>query len=301
MCFKCLKDIHRKFSRRAEICPVRDCGKPYHSLLNMDQRAATKPSIVTDKRKYVASSTDIWGVFHVIICRRESIFLKILPVKLCGPTVSIFTYALIDDGSTVSLIDKRIVNRIGVTGERTRLSLKGISVDDGIVYLSKRVSCQIQGIPEGSKYVLQDVFAILDLRLPIQTITLKDIRSHPHLRDIDLATYDNVRPTLLLEQDNVALIVVYESKVGKKDAPAASRTKVGWALHGREKRTGFISQGFSREEENSGISEVSIFFRKKMYLVLSVKNNYSFFLQILNSIQLFFCINFHTAHPCILN
>ena len=186
--------------------------------------------------------------------------MKILPVKLCGPAVSIFTYALIDDGSTVSLIDERIADQIVITGERTRLSLKGISGDDGIVYLSKRVSCQIQGIPEGPKYVLQDVFTILNLRLPRQTITLKDTRSHPHLRDINLATYENVQPTLLLGQDNVDLIVVLESKVGKKDTPVASRTKLGWALHGREKRTGFASQGLtllSREEENSVISEVS--------------------------------------------
>ena len=57
MCFKCLNGKHRKFSCRAEMCPVRDCGKPHHSLLHMDQRAAIKPSIVTDRREYVANST----------------------------------------------------------------------------------------------------------------------------------------------------------------------------------------------------------------------------------------------------
>ncbi|GBP60270.1 hypothetical protein EVAR_14032_1 [Eumeta japonica] len=44
--------------------------------------------------------------------------LKIVPVELYGPEGSMKVHALLDEGSTVTLIDEQVANRIGAKGRR---------------------------------------------------------------------------------------------------------------------------------------------------------------------------------------
>ena len=59
-----------------------------------------------------------------------------LPVRAIGPATSVEIYALIDDGSTVSLLDAKIAVQIEVTGSRVQLMLRGINGEEAIAYRS---------------------------------------------------------------------------------------------------------------------------------------------------------------------
>ncbi|GBP73277.1 hypothetical protein EVAR_54771_1 [Eumeta japonica] len=48
-------------------------------------------------------------------------YLKIVPVELYGPEGSMKVHALLDEGSTVTLIDEQVANRIGAKGRRETL------------------------------------------------------------------------------------------------------------------------------------------------------------------------------------
>ena len=54
--------------------------------------------------------------------------LKIIPVCLCGPQTKINTFAMLDEGSTITLIDREIAHSIGVNGVLFSVSLKGIMI-----------------------------------------------------------------------------------------------------------------------------------------------------------------------------
>ncbi|GBP04388.1 hypothetical protein EVAR_88207_1 [Eumeta japonica] len=47
---------------------------------------------------------------------KKPMFLKIIPVRVAGPKKEIDTYALLDDGSTVTLIDSDLAQQLGARG-----------------------------------------------------------------------------------------------------------------------------------------------------------------------------------------
>ncbi|GBP81450.1 hypothetical protein EVAR_64017_1 [Eumeta japonica] len=73
------------------------------------------------------------------------------------------------------------------------------------------------------------------LQLAPQTIDLDTVRQYSHLHELeDELSYEKARPTILIGQDNWHLIVSREVVQKNRDQPAASYTKLGWVLHGRE-------------------------------------------------------------------
>ncbi|GBP43722.1 hypothetical protein EVAR_29703_1 [Eumeta japonica] len=53
-------------------------------------------------------------------------YLKIVPVELYGPEGSMKVHALLDEGSTVTLIDEQVANRIGAKGRRETLRVSSV-------------------------------------------------------------------------------------------------------------------------------------------------------------------------------
>ena len=106
-------------------------------------------------------------------------------MRLIGPASSIETYALIDDGSTVSLLDARLAEKIGAVGLRVQLMLRGINGEEAIAYASQTIDCKIAGVPTGSEHVLRGLFTISNLSLPTQSLTQQDTRELVHLYGIE--------------------------------------------------------------------------------------------------------------------
>ncbi|GBP61941.1 hypothetical protein EVAR_44997_1 [Eumeta japonica] len=128
-------------------------------------------------------------------------YLKIVPVELYGPEGSMKVHALLDEGSTVTLIDEQVANRIGAKGRRETL----------------RVSTQ----------------TIRNLKLAPQRVERATVAACSHLTDIaENLIYDAAAPCILIGQDNWGLIVSRQIKSGRANQPAASLTQLGWVLHG---------------------------------------------------------------------
>lgn len=151
-------------------------------------------------------------------------------MRLTGPSSHVETYALLDEGSTISLIDEDIAERIGATGPQFTLALKVVGTPEAIESRSRRVALEISG--PFRTHSLTNVHAVPNLALPAQTITARTITRYPHLTGLGVACYVDAVPTILVGQDNWPLIVTQEIRAVGKGAPAASRTLLGWALHG---------------------------------------------------------------------
>ncbi|PZC81026.1 hypothetical protein B5X24_HaOG213548 [Helicoverpa armigera] len=76
--------------------------------------------------------------------------------------------------------------------------------------------------------------SVNELSLPEQgSLNFKCV-TYDHLRDIkDDLCFASLKPDLLLGQDNYHLLFPLETLVGKPGEPCATRTPLGWCLHGR--------------------------------------------------------------------
>ncbi|HBK83094.1 MAG TPA: hypothetical protein DDZ41_05775, partial [Flavobacterium sp.] len=104
----------------------------------------------------------------------NSILLKIIPIVLKGKFSEIKSYALLDEGSTVSLMDENLANQLGLDGPNIPLTLQWTNNKINEQRDSKVVSVDISGIDKcGSKYyTLRRVKTVNNLALPSQTVNI---------------------------------------------------------------------------------------------------------------------------------
>ena len=60
-------------------------------------------------------------------------------MNVCGPKGEIATYTLFDNGSTITLVDKKLTREADVEGKNTELTITGISENERECKRSKKV------------------------------------------------------------------------------------------------------------------------------------------------------------------
>lgn len=235
LCFKCLKFRNRQHACKPKRCDTDGCTHTHHRLLHSQKQVKTEAVTSTWTRK------------------RAHAFLKVAPVTIAGPAGKIDTWALLDDGSTVTLLNDNIANQIGARGPHEQLNIEAIGDTTLQAARSRRVSVTLYG-KDGKKYQIASR-TIDGLNLSPQQVRNDDLAGCTHLQDIEhLLLTDGATPQLLIGQDNWHLLIADEMRTGRRDQPVASRTPLGWVLHGAQTRTighkvNFIQDDVSMDEQ----------------------------------------------------
>ena len=137
--------------------------------------------------------------------------LKTVPVRLSGPGGKIKTYAILDEGSTVTLVDDEVAKALGARGPVRALRIRGaggMCVNEGG---ARRVKLSVQG--ESQEEFPIEAYTVTSLQLPE-------------------ARQGGYKPRILIGQDNARLIVSRELREAPGDSRILSRTALGWVWHG---------------------------------------------------------------------
>src|SRR5277367_3568422 len=220
LCFVCLKPDHRVPNcEDREECGEDGCTSLHHKLLHNPNRMRKRSEVHTTTHTTVDESEP------------KEVLLKILPVQVSGPKGSVQTYALLDEGSTVTLMSEETANKIGVKGKVESLTLNWTDGRTKQKVAAKIVDVKIKG-KQGRNHQMNGVKVIKDLNLPLQTVSIKmaeKLGSHVSAKDL---VFRSAKPTILIGQDNCHLIISREIVSAGKNGPIASRTDLGWVLHG---------------------------------------------------------------------
>ncbi|XP_048484602.1 uncharacterized protein LOC125490188 [Plutella xylostella] len=222
LCFSCLRYRSKTHRCRKKKCGVDGCERLHHRLLHFVR--ADKPE--AKKTDAVAST---WTPM------RTKAYRKIVKVQVSGPAGVVDTCALLDDGSTVTLVDSEIVQKIGARGPIDPLYIEGVSDTSVDESASRRVALTLTGASETH---IVNARTVQKLHLAAQRVTEQDLAGCPHLEDIQHELkHADTKPGLLIGQDNWHLLMAAEVRVGQRHQPVASRTPLGWVLHGAHTRT----------------------------------------------------------------
>ncbi|XP_052750081.1 uncharacterized protein LOC128200500 [Galleria mellonella] len=225
LCFRCLKVRRFRHACKSKRCGVDECTQTHHPLLHATRQQPENEvttHVVEDKSAAVTASA------------RENdkiAFLKILPIRVTGPTGTCDTYALLDDGSTCTIIETTVAERIGATGPPAPFYMEGVAGARINAAQSTRVHFKIRG--RNSQEYTVGARTMDRLQLSPQSVPRSVIKGCPHLRDIERElVYEEGKPTVLLGQDNWHLLLAHEVRRGSDTQPVASLTDLGWVLHG---------------------------------------------------------------------
>ncbi|XP_048483902.1 uncharacterized protein LOC125490011 [Plutella xylostella] len=233
VCFRCLSSTHRGFNCRAKPCGKNGCRGSHHRLLHRDKEGEKESAEPKDTQPTNTPQQAKDKQTHSVntLCTMKG-YLKIVPLKLYGPKNTTEVYALLDEGATITLIEEEVADCIGATGPKEGLCIEGIGGHRMNEPDSRRLKLKIQG-RYARNIEKMNAYTISKLSISSQMVPHTLIEDCPHLSDIaDVITYDNVRPRIVIGQDNWHLIISQDVKSGDRNKPVASLTRLGWTLHG---------------------------------------------------------------------
>ncbi|XP_053620234.1 uncharacterized protein LOC128680823 [Plodia interpunctella] len=180
--------------------------------------------------------------------RSVQTYLKVLPVQLSGPHGEIDTYALLDDGSTITLLTSSLADKIGVAGPAAPFVIEAIAGAHIDAVNSQRVKFSIKGKYTNNKINIE-ARTIDSLNISPQSVPTEALAHCEHLQDIsDQLVYATAEPLILIGQDNWSLLIASEVRRGKLEQPVASHTPLGWVLHGQKRVCPYGRGGYMLQE-----------------------------------------------------
>ncbi|XP_063827161.1 uncharacterized protein LOC135076671 [Ostrinia nubilalis] len=228
ICFKCLEAKHLRDTCPAPACDKDDCGRAHHNLLHYSNNKHNGESATQEHEE---SQDTAETVTHVNASVRK-VLLKVLPVRVHTNNGDyIDTSALLDDGSTVTMISARLADRAGLRGRRESMRVCGPWSDNELVYDTTVLNLQLSGMD--NKIHSIKARSVNELNLPIQMCSIVDCDRFGHLRNIKdkLCNIDS-KPEILIGQDNYDLLLPLKVMSGKSHEPSATLTPLGWSIHG---------------------------------------------------------------------
>ena len=85
-----------------------------------------------------------------------------------GMFSSKFIYALLDEGSTATLVNSRIIKEIGVKSSKIDIAIKGVGSADVCIFASEKINLEISN--PFLSFSLDNVLIINNLALPEQCV-----------------------------------------------------------------------------------------------------------------------------------
>nr|XP_034825593.1 uncharacterized protein LOC117983216 [Maniola hyperantus] len=264
ICFKCLRNRHQRLDCKAP--PCRRCRRYHHVTLHSERPAPAiqqkrescnnvdfEDDRYNDEDEYFYEEPEEKIASINAAMSNGKVYLKMIPVNLYGPKGQVQVLALLDEGSTITLVDSSIAEKIGVEGKREPLTIETVGGKELKKNNSSRVKLKIKGVNSG-EIMTMEARTIDDLKLSEQEVDAEVISNCPHLVKIRKELiYAGEKPKLLIGQDNWGLIITRKLLKGKATKPVASLTRLGWVLHGFDTSANavvnFINHCRTREDE----------------------------------------------------
>lgn len=82
---------------------------------------------------------------------------------------------MVNDGSSVTLIEKESCNELGLKGDHSPNCLKWTSNTERFEHNSETLSCKISSVYNNKTYILHRIHTVDHLNLPVQTIEMNSI------------------------------------------------------------------------------------------------------------------------------
>ena len=259
VCFNCLSGGHRgEDCPRARPCGLQGCRRRHHRLLhdnvpkggalqepdkNEKQTEQTekkmpqigKKSVENDKEKLpihgaVQTSYAMGGIDSVIS-------LRTVAVELQNGDRKVKVTALLDDGSSFTLLNQQVADQLGLQGQVADMEV-GVLGGKRAQILGEMVEMEIKGIGMQEGYSLQALTTnqVTGELKPFDWTPMK--RQWEHLQDISFPkAIGRAHVDLLIGSNAPVLHTSLQERVGQIDEPVARLTPLGWTCIGPVKHS----------------------------------------------------------------
>ncbi|XP_062704495.1 uncharacterized protein LOC134286828 [Aedes albopictus] len=213
LCQVCLNDHGNAPCKFKIRCNVVECGERHHPLLH-----PFESRIVMNSH------------FHV----QGAILFRMVPVTLhCGNRM-VSTLAFLDEGASITLVERSLTDRLGAVGVHEPLTITWTADVTRDERSSTKMNLWVSG--SDGKILLKAVQTVKQLLLPKQCVVATAMKAaYRYLRDVPFSSYSSQRPGMQIGLNNLHAITPMETKLGQPGEPIAVKSKLGWEVYGPKK------------------------------------------------------------------
>lgn len=205
LCRRCLKphSFQRPCAHPVK-CTAQDCERKHHPLLHNTKKDQTENDTATKEANTKAEEVAKVEGNYTHSTNDCSALFRYLPVTLrCGEKIKQI-YAFLDEGSSTTLLSRKVANELGISGTIRPLCL---SWSDGAVHREEadleEITIEIQPNSKTQVMFKLRVRTTGLLRLPPQTLEYSALAyEYEHLRGLPIDSYQRAAPELLIGLDN---------------------------------------------------------------------------------------------------
>ena len=261
LCNKCLEKGHisKECPKVNFKCQKSGCGGNHHTLMHRPtariareissgssqrdnaSQSGNNGTSVTTEQQVSSGSRDVTGTGNdngITVAATGAgetrVCLGIVPVKVRGKGNNqiVETYALLDNGSEVTLCHEQLVIKLELDRERLNFTLTGITGSTQME--SQVVKLTVMSMDESIAVELPGVKTAAQMPISRSCIPRKgDLARWPHLQGIDIPAVKDTQVLLLIGlKEKPSLFLPLEFKAGEVDEPIAIRYSLGWTVMG---------------------------------------------------------------------
>ncbi|XP_055590680.1 uncharacterized protein LOC129742764 [Uranotaenia lowii] len=247
LCFTCLFGHGRRPCKNTKRCDVNGCEKRHHPLLHSDQKPQKPPTTTVETLNAAMN--------HQTAGSTPSLFYRIVPVTVHQGERSIDTFAFVDEGSSVSMLNTDLADKLGLQGRKKPLCITWTSQVTRTEQNSRRVSFEISALGKPKRFRMSNVSTIESLDLPVQSLPISDLQKrYPHFRGVPVVGYQNAVPEILIGVDHLRLVVPLKVREGSKGEPTIVKTRLGWNVYGGQRNSMPFALNFHQCECNCDVN-----------------------------------------------
>uniref|UniRef100_A0A182W696 Peptidase aspartic putative domain-containing protein n=1 Tax=Anopheles minimus TaxID=112268 RepID=A0A182W696_9DIPT len=159
---------------------------------------------------------------------------RIVPVTVHNGGLSIDTFAFLDEGSSLTLVEAGLASKLKLNGTVEPLVLRWTANVTRKEEESQLVNFDISVRGEERRYNIAAAHTVKELSLPSNDKNSYDslISSFTHLQHLPTTPLVDAKPTLLIGLRDVGLIKPLETRYGRPNEPIAVKGVLGWAIYG---------------------------------------------------------------------
>lgn len=240
LCRSCLAK-HQGPCKSTRTCGKYGCTFKHHRLLHNDAKdnrsmipATSTAASCQESESNHAEHSDAAHNCNTHQANSKPVLFQYVPVTLHNRGIKIRTYAFLDLGSSVTLLEEKLASELRLEGQNYPLCLRWTGDACRYEDSAKIVALDVSGPrAESSKHRLAEVFTVKELQLPHQSLSFKDLATkYDHLQGIPVESYSDVQPRILIGMNNARLVHPLESREGAEHEPIAAKTRLGWMVFG---------------------------------------------------------------------
>lgn len=238
LCRFCL-GTHRNTCQQVEKCGKQGCEMPHHPLLHYYKETSIFQEKPTENPKSEMSQRE--ETLNEPTNRlthksgTDATLFRVVPVVLKNGTKSVESFAFLDNGSSVTLLDQSVAEQLELSGLVQPLCLQWTNDETRTENESQSVTLTIAGQYINAKsFELKNVRTVRHLGLSDQTIDAYELMErYPHLRDLPIKSYSRAQPMLLIGLAHNHVTMPIRVREGNMNDPIALKTRLGWTICGQ--------------------------------------------------------------------